>query len=553
MSPSPRFTANPSTLHLVRDSLPGASDFESNRNGAQAVDNDASSIATAGEPGPGGRGYVVEALQPGDPQLVGNYRLLKRLGRGGMGRVFLGRSPGGRMVAVKVIHSELAADPDFRARFAHEVAAARRVSGLYTAPLVDADPDAAEPWLVTSYVEGPSLADTVAGDGPLRAEAVLALALGLAEGLAGIHAVGVVHRDMKPSNVLLAADGPRIIDFGIARAVDATAMTQAGLVVGSPGFMSPEQANGNAIGPASDVFSLGAVLAYAGTGFGPFGSGTPEVLLYRVVHGSPALDNMPAPLRPIVERCMSKATEQRPTSLELLALLSDLASDGPAWPDGWGRISHRTARADPPARLQTGYPLSAAARPNEQARVPDVMPPTNVRAAPAPEFASLMRAARRRRRRNSIWVAAAAVIVVGCASAGIAIGFHDSGPPQKPESATSAHQACAQARTATSPCATVRAFIADINAHDWRKLWKLGGENLGEPFWKLVAGFRDTRHDVLTSIASHGNVVNAQIRAYETGGAVQTIALTYTVRAGTIRHGTQTVLATQNAAGSQSG
>jgi len=495
----------------------------------------------------------VEALQPEDPRLVGSYRLIKRLGSGGMGRVFLGRSPGGRLVAIKVIHSELAVSPEFRARFAHEVAAARRVSGLYTAPLVDADPDAAEPWLVTSYVDGPSLADSVAGNGPMSAEAVLALALGLAEGLAGIHAVGVVHRDLKPSNVLLAADGPRIIDFGIARAADATVMTQAGLVVGSPGFMSPEQAYGGTVGPPSDVFSLGTILAYASTGIGPFGTGNPEVLLYRVVHGSPALDTMPAPLRSVVLRCMTKVPEQRPTSLELLALLSDMASDGPAWPDGWGRMSRRTGLADPPGGLQASYSPSAAARPTERTQPPDVVPPTSARAAPAHKSAFPARSARRRRQRNSIWIAAATVIVVSFASAGIALAFHDSGPPRKSESTTSAPRACPQAQTATSPCTTVRAFIRAINARDWGKVWELGGKNLGEPFRKLVAGFRDTRHDVLTRIVSHGDIVNAQIRAHETGGTVQTIALTYTVQAGVITQGQQTVLGTQNPSASQSG
>jgi hypothetical protein len=499
----------------------------------------------------------VEALQPGDPRLVGSYRLLKRLGSGGMGRVFLGRSPGGRLVAVKVIRSELAADPDFRARFAQEVAAARQVSGLYTAPLVDADPDAAEPWLVTSYVDGPSLADAIAANGPMPATGVVALALALAEGLAAIHAVGVVHRDLKPSNVLLAADGPRIIDFGISRAVDATAMTQAGLVVGSPGFMSPEQANGNAVGPASDVFSLGTVLAYAGTGIGPFGTGIPEVLLYRVVHGSPALDDMPAPLRPVVERCMSKDPEQRPTSLDLLALLSGLASGLPAWPDGWARMSRGIARADPPAGSQAGHPASAAASPSERTHGPDVMPPTGVRAAAAHQNELPTRAAKRRRRKHPIWIAAAAVIAIGCASAGSALAFHDSGPPRRSESTTSVHRAGTQTRTATSPRAAVKAFINAINAaissHDWQTVWQLGGKNLGESREKLVAGFQHTRRDAIISIASHGDMVNALISAYETTGAVQTIALSYTVHAGIITQGQQTLLATRNAAASQSG
>jgi serine/threonine protein kinase len=494
----------------------------------------------------------VEALRPGDPQLVGSYRLLNRLGSGGMGRVFLGRSPGGRLVAVKVIRSELAADPDFRARFAQEVTSARRVSGLYTAPLVDADPDAAEPWLVTSYVDGPSLAGAIAANGPMPATGVVALALALAEGLAGIHAVGVVHRDLKPSNVLLAADGPRIIDFGISRAVDASVMTQAGMVVGSPGFMSPEQANGNAVGPASDVFSLGTVLAYAGTGVGPFGTGMPEVLLYRVVHGSPALDNVPAPLRPVIERCMSKDPEQRPTSLDLLALLTGLAPGLPAWPEGWARMNG-IARAAPPAGSQAGHPASVAARPSEQTRLPEAMPPTSVRAASAHKSAFPARAPRRRRRRNPIWIAAAAVILVGCASAGIALASHDSRPPRKPESTTSAHRAGTQAKAASSPRGTVIAFIAAINKRDWHKMWQLGGKNLRESYSKLVAGFQHTRHDKITSIVSHGDMVTVFISARETTGVVQFFKFSYTVRAGIITQGQQTWLGTQNAAANQSG
>ncbi len=270
----------------------------------------------------------MEELQAGDPRQIGSYRLLGRLGSGGMGRVFLGKSPGGRHVAVKVIRAELADSPDFRARFAHEVAAARRVSGFFTAPVVDADPSAPQPWLVTGYVDGPSLADAVADSGPLDAVSVLALARGLAEGLAAIHAAAVVHRDLKPSNVLLAADGPRIIDFGISRAADATSMTHTGAIVGSPGFMSPEQADGRAVGPASDVFSLGSVLAFAATGREPFGTGDASVLLYRVVHTPPALAGLPDELRPVIEWCLSKDPAQRPAPGELLTQLSGTQLSG---------------------------------------------------------------------------------------------------------------------------------------------------------------------------------------------------------------------------------
>jgi serine/threonine protein kinase len=265
----------------------------------------------------------VEDLHAGDPRQVGRYRLLGRIGSGGMGRVFLGQSPGGRLVAVKVIRSELADSPDFRARFAHEVAAARKVSGIFTAPVVDADPDAPQPWLVTGYVDGPSLADAVADRGRLDLASVRALACGLAEGLAAIHAAGVIHRDLKPSNVLLAADGPRIIDFGISRAADATSMTHTGAVVGSPGFMSPEQAEGRDVGPASDIFSLGSVLAFAATGREPFGTGDASALLYRVVHGRPALAGVPEELHPILESCLRREPALRPTPGYLLSQLND--------------------------------------------------------------------------------------------------------------------------------------------------------------------------------------------------------------------------------------
>jgi serine/threonine protein kinase len=272
----------------------------------------------------------VDALQPGDPLAVGKYRLLNRLGAGGMGRVYLGTSPGGRLVAVKLIRPELADDPDFRRRFAQEVHAARRVGGIFTAPVVDADPDGPQPWLVTAYVDGPSLAEAVVAQGPMPVDSVLILAAGLAEGLGAVHAAGVVHRDLKPSNVLLAGDGPHIIDFGISRAIDAAALTNASGVVGSPGFMSPEQAEGHPVGPAADIFSLGGVLAFAATGEPPFGAGSASALLYRVVYGTAATGSVPAELRSLVERCLAKDPADRPTADDLLA---ELGCAAPA--DGW--------------------------------------------------------------------------------------------------------------------------------------------------------------------------------------------------------------------------
>jgi hypothetical protein len=262
---------------------------------------------------------VPEALRAADPRQIGRYTLLAHLGSGGMGQVFLGRSPGGFSVAVKVIRAELlAANPEFRVRFAREVAAARRVNALFTAPVVDADPEAETPWLATAYVPGPSLADAVDDSGPLGAGVVRALAAGLAEGLAAIHAAGVVHRDLKPSNVLLAADGPRIIDFGISRAVEASALTATGAFVGSPAFMSPEQAEGGPVGPPSDVFSLGSVLTFAVTGHGPFQADTVPALFYQVVNAEPTLTGVPPELAQLVRQCLAKDPLQRPVPAQVI-------------------------------------------------------------------------------------------------------------------------------------------------------------------------------------------------------------------------------------------
>jgi eukaryotic-like serine/threonine-protein kinase len=236
-----------------------------------------------------------------------------------MGHVFLGMSAGGRPIAVKVIREELADDPQFRSRFRREVAAARMVSGLFTALVVDADLDAAVPWLATAYVPGPSLTDAVRQHGPFPARTLLALAAGLAESLSAIHAAGVVHRDLKPSNVLLAEDGPRVIDFGISEAAEASALTGANVVIGSPGFMSPEQVLGQDIGPPSDMFSLGAVLTFAGTAQGPFGAGSDAALVYRLVNSPARLGLLPEEIRPLVGSCLAKHPGDRPTALELLA------------------------------------------------------------------------------------------------------------------------------------------------------------------------------------------------------------------------------------------
>jgi len=273
-------------------------------------------------------GYA--GLQPEDPREIGPYRLLGQLGSGGMGQVFLGMSAGGRPIAVKVIRTELATDPDFRARFRREVAAAQKVSGLFTALVVDADLDCPVPWLATAYVAGPSLTEAVRGHGPLPVRSVLALTAGLTEGLDAIHAAGVVHRDLKPSNVLLAEDGPRVIDFGISEAAEASAVAGADVLIGSPGYMSPEQVLGADIGPASDIFSLGSVLTFAATGTGPFGAGSHAALMYRLVNSRADLDSVPGELRSLVASCLAKQPGDRPTARQLLAEVGAL-QPAPGW------------------------------------------------------------------------------------------------------------------------------------------------------------------------------------------------------------------------------
>ncbi len=279
----------------------------------------------------------MKALAADDPRVIGEYRLRAQLGAGGMGRVYLGLSPAGRAVAVKVVHPDLANDVEFLRRFGQEVAAARAVSGIYTAPVVASGLNERPPWLATAFVPGPPLDQVVGENGPLPEQALWPLLGGLVEALQAIHACGMVHRDLKPANVLLAADGPRVIDFGISRAADGTALTAAGVVFGTPGFMSPEQAEGRGADTASDVFALGCVIAHAATGAGPFGTGTAAAILYRVVHSEPVLDGIPPRLRELVAACLAKDPAARPTLRALSgAISSRLDATGPSavafWP-----------------------------------------------------------------------------------------------------------------------------------------------------------------------------------------------------------------------------
>ncbi|MGP4085201.1 bifunctional serine/threonine-protein kinase/ABC transporter substrate-binding protein [Streptomyces sp. KR55] len=283
---------------------------------------------------------MTEKLTPSDPARIGGHRLLARLGAGGMGVVYLGRAESGELAAVKVILPEYADQPEFRARFRREVAAAGGVDSPWAVPVTGADPDAPAPWLATAFVPSPSLAEAVATCGPLPPHGVRVLGRMLARALTAVHDAGLVHRDVKPGNVLLAVDGPRLIDFGIARAPEETALTSADMVVGTPGFLAPEQAQAQPASPASDVFALGCLLSYAATGRPPFGTGAVDALLYRTVHDEPDLDGVPDDTRAFLERCLAKDPAARPTAREVdETLVEDTPHDTVDWlPDAVVRL-----------------------------------------------------------------------------------------------------------------------------------------------------------------------------------------------------------------------
>ncbi|WP_370414357.1 bifunctional serine/threonine-protein kinase/ABC transporter substrate-binding protein [Streptomyces fradiae] len=292
------------------------------------------------QPAPTPQPGALQPLHSSDPSSIAGYRLLGRLGAGGMGVVYLGRTDTGELAAVKVTHADHADeshgadDADFRARFRREVAAARRVVSPWAVPVIGADPDAPEPWLATAFVPGPSLGEAVRAHGPLAERSVRILGGAVARALAAVHAAGLVHRDVKPGNVLLAVDGPRLIDFGIARATGETGLTSTDMVVGTPGFLAPEQAEARAaeIGPAADVFALGCLLAFAATGRPPFGTGSLDALLYRTVHDEPELADVPAALLGLVQRCLAKRPGERPTAEEIAG---ELTEDAPGAPADW--------------------------------------------------------------------------------------------------------------------------------------------------------------------------------------------------------------------------
>ncbi|MFE9255645.1 protein kinase [Streptomyces sp. NPDC006879] len=385
----------------------------------------------------------MDQLAPGDPQHIGSYRLLTRLGSGGMGHVYLARSDRGRTVAVKLVRPELAVQEPFRRRFRQEVGAARRVGGQWTAPVLDADTDARVPWVATGYVAGPSLHSAVTAHGPLPERSVRILAAGLAYALRDIHAAGIVHRDLKPSNVLMTLDGPRVIDFGIARALEpltSGGLTRTGEVVGSPGFMAPEQVRGEAVTPACDVFSLGSLLAYAATGVLPFadptGDGNPHSVMFRIANEEPELPGLPESLRALVRDCLAKDPTVRPTPEDVLTRVGagETVADGrplEPWLPGplvtdLGRHAVQLLEWEAPGPVRpattlVGPPTTAA--PSAGGAVPT---------APAPS------------RRSAVALAALAVAVALGAAGGVYAVYRSSGAgPQNPGHQPEAHTSVA--------------------------------------------------------------------------------------------------------------
>ncbi|PKV89408.1 serine/threonine protein kinase [Streptomyces sp. TLI_146] len=347
----------------------------------------------------------MEPLGPDDPAGVGPYRLVAQLGSGGMGRVYLGYSPSGRKVAIKVIRPEYVQDPAFRQRFAREVIASRAVSGFFTAGVVDADPEGPRPWLATAYIPGPSLQRAVQKSGPFPERSVRALGAALVEALTAIHGASLIHRDLKPANVLLAQDGPRVIDFGISRLCEHSGLTLTGTTIGSPGYMSPEQIQGFRVEPSSDVFSLGSVLAYAATGTSTFGEASVPALLYRVVNEQPDLQAVPTGLRDLIGRCLAKQPADRP---ELPALMHALTGGrppvellAPGWlPEPWHGEDTAPALPDAPTST-TAQPVPVPPHP-----LPDL--PEDVLGRPVG-------------RRRVLYTAVGALAAGGAAAAGWAL------------------------------------------------------------------------------------------------------------------------------------
>ncbi|MFB8027097.1 MULTISPECIES: serine/threonine-protein kinase [unclassified Streptomyces] len=375
---------------------------------------------------------VFQPLRSDDPPSVGSYRFAARLGAGGMGRVYLSHTQGGRPVAIKVVRPELADDPGFRRRFAREIKAARQVKGAYTAELIDADADGVPPWLATLYVPGPSLTEAVTRRGPLPVPAVLWLMAGVAEALQAIHAAGIVHRDLKPSNVLLAPDGPRVIDFGIALAADGTSYTAPGSTIGTPSFMSPEQVSGGEITPAADVFALGQTAAFAALGRTLYGDGSAVNVQYRILHSAPELELLPEPLRPLFARCLATEPAARATPAEIvewcrqrLGAEADTGGGPAVWREVAGPQTVVPAPVPDPTPACPQLPVGTRTAVSTAVHAPLLPPPFPQPQSGWPQK-PLTVEERRIRRRRTVLVTAAAVTVAALLVAGVSWSLTDA-------------------------------------------------------------------------------------------------------------------------------
>jgi eukaryotic-like serine/threonine-protein kinase len=446
-----------------------------------------------------------EPLLDSDPRRVGRYRLSARLGSGGMGVVYLGAAEDGPPVAVKVLRAQLAEDREFRTRFGREVAALVRVEGVCTVRVIEADTTAARPFLVTEYADGPSLAEYIGAHGALAAPMLYGLATGLAEALTAIHAAGIVHRDLKPSNVLLTGTGPKVIDFGIAQAQDATSLTRPGVTIGSTGFQAPEQITAGRSGTPADIFAWGVTIVYAASGQPPFGTGTPESIMFRILHAQPDLISVPAEVRPLVAVTLAKEPGNRPTARELLDSLTKTSSQpvhatqtilaqtwlapgpGPATPAPRPPAAQAPSAARTPAAqrapahegpAKTG-PVDSAFEPTAETPVPAAFqatqPPRSAqnRSAqnrPAPNWPAQpspsSRPPKRGGRRRTVIVALILALVVAAAGTGIGIAL--AGHHIKPNGgSTGSPTASTPAATHTASSTTAPATLPVLVAGDY--------------------------------------------------------------------------------------
>ena len=486
----------------------------------------------------------VDRLQAGDPSQIGSFRLLGRLGEGGMGLVFLGASPGGRKVAIKVVHPQYARDPGFRRRFAREVAAARQVGGFHTALVVAADPDADSPWMATAYIPGLSLADAIAQGGPLGEAAVRELGAALAEGLEAIHARGLIHRDLKPGNVILADDGARIIDFGIARGADTTDLTGSNAVIGTLRYMSPEQLHGGELTPLSDVFALGTVLAYAATGHDPFEAPTIPAVINHILNDPPELGPLAGELAEIIRACLAKEPADRPGPGDLLArFIPPEASGDPTAAAAPERVPATVPAPEPGAVPARRPERPAAPEPTQDstvdsvidvARQPVTRPDARTQGTAIAPAAGLQR--RKYPRRRVLIAAAACAVVALAAVTAVLLDMHPATTPGHPATSPPAAgphpEAGSLTATLTDPAhvgfesAAVASggILAAVDASNHIYLWNSAtGKRIKTLTAPQVQGFLSIAFgpgDTLAAGAANGNIYRWNVTTGKPAGTL---------------------------------